>query len=89
MFSSDDGDDWFVNSKLSKFMGRLFPRSTPSWFYQWTLRDMMTISLAMMLLWTQHIFPYVGPAKSSPESYNETLSTVLYNWSYDTVAKYL
>lgn len=89
MFSTDNGDDWYVNSKGSKVTGHLFPRSTPTWFYQWTLRDMMTTSVAMMILWTQHLFPYTGPAMSSPESYNETLSTVLYNWSFDAVAKYL
>lgn len=88
--NNEKDGDYYVNSKVFQIAEYIFPNETPGWMYQTGIRDMIGLVFAMMIgLWTQNLAPHVGPSRSSPESYNLTTATVLYEWSHSAVAEYL
>lgn len=83
-------DDWYLNTKILSYGKYIIPTEMPLWMYSFVpLRDAAVGLFAGLALFTQHLQPYVGPSKSSPESYNQTKTKALYEWSRSAIAKYL
>lgn len=87
--NGEDDDDYFINSNAFRLAEFIFPKATPAWVYRLGLRDWIALVFAMVGLWTQNLAPYAGPSRSSPESYNLTMASALYDWSKSAVAGYI
>ena len=87
--ASADEDDYFINSHLFRLAEWIFPRPTPPWFYAAGLRDVLVNAVAYIALVGQRWGAHVGPARSSPESYNATLAAELQQWSLQALQPYL
>ena len=85
----DESSDFFINSKAYRMGECIFPKATPAWMYQSGIRDLVVFVYALIGLWTQNLVPHAEPIRSSPESYNLTRATALYEWSQNAVAEYL
>jgi hypothetical protein len=81
-------NDYFTSSKVFLLVASLFTRPTPWWMYQYGMHDAIFDVADKVALFTQNLMPYVGPIKSSPESYNVTIANSLYDWSKAAIAKY-
>jgi hypothetical protein len=81
-------NDYYTSSKVFLLVASLFTRPTPWWMYQYGMRDAIFDVADKVALFTQNLMPYVGPIKSSPESYNVTIANSLYDWSKAAIAKY-
>jgi NAD(P)-dependent dehydrogenase (short-subunit alcohol dehydrogenase family) len=81
-------NDYYINSNVFRLTEILFSRPTPWWMYQFGIRDVILDALSKVALVAQNLFPYAGPVKSSPESYNITIANSLYDWSKAAITKY-
>lgn len=87
--TTNNANDYYINSKIFLVAGYLFYKPTPPWFYQYGFRDVIANMIANFALVTQRLGAHAGPTTSSPESYNSTIAMALYDWSYKAVQEYL
>jgi len=89
MFATDDGEaDFYSNTRAFDLFPYILSDLAP-WTYRTGLRDFVALAFAMSALAFQRLVPHAFPAKSSPQSYNETLRDALYDWSHAAVGEYL
>jgi NAD(P)-dependent dehydrogenase (short-subunit alcohol dehydrogenase family) len=85
-----DGEDFYINSYLSKLPYHMPLQSAfPAWFAETGLRDTWAQVFTTMLLTFQRFYPASISTRSSVESYNMTLAMNLYDWSKDEVKAFL
>jgi hypothetical protein len=87
--TTDQINDYYINSKTFLIAGYIFQKPTPPWLYQYGFRDAIANMFANFALVTQRLGAHAGPTTSSPESYNTTITMALYDWSYSAIQPYL
>jgi hypothetical protein len=76
--------DYIVNMGFN--LRQLLPSSLLH--YHLIVRDIISLTVAGVLLFVQKVYPRVVQEQSSPESYNTTISEALYEWSRRTIRQY-
>lgn len=90
LFSREISGDYLTNTKAFDPFLSLIRNYMPSWGYQVGLRDaLMFVHAFAVGLYIQRFAAVAGSSLSSPESFNETITNALYDWSYRAVERYL
>mmetsp|Transcript_28115 Transcript_28115/g.65366 ORF Transcript_28115/g.65366 Transcript_28115/m.65366 type:complete len:431 (-) Transcript_28115:549-1841(-) len=88
MFDPEPQGDFYVNSLV---LSRVTPayEYMPRWTYTIGIRDVITLGMAVSMLWFQRFSPQSVAHPSSPESYQTETAHALYEWSLSAVQPYL
>lgn len=89
MFDTKDSSDFYTNTELFHYVAKLLSIFTSHWMYQVGIRDLVGAVGIFSVLFTERLWPEIVPAKTSPESYDETLGDALYEWSMAAVRSFL
>lgn len=82
--------DFYTNSPSTAWGNIVFPRVFyEPWFYQYRLRDAITMAFGGVLWTVQRFLAKVEARQSSPEAYQKDLQESLYDWSYRAVQPFL